>query len=171
MRLSFRPALLACLQIVIVAGFLATAGLGLLISQHRYVHSTLALVDMSPAALGRGAAAIVRGRVAGQTTAPNGGGVVTLTTVDVGSVYKGPASVGALVIRTQGGTFGSVTEVAEDQATFRPGSEVVVFLFAQTDGYHVLAGFQGRYFVEGGAAWNEKESLPLVTLIDAASSR
>lgn len=158
--------------VVVLTVALTAVGTALVMSQHRYLHSTRALVDMTPSDLGHAAALVVQGSVVGQTRQldPNGRHVITKTTVQVHATYKGSPS-STVVVLTQGGSAANVTEVAEDEPTFANGQEIVLFLAPQGDGFVTVGAFQGRYFVNGATAANEKGSLPVHDLVNAAQAR
>lgn len=77
-------------------------------------------------------------------------------------VWSGPYAVGKAVdFRTYGGTVGDMTMVQEHQPEFRPGEDVLLFLWTQPDAGHtaVYNAVQGVYRLRDRNVVNYKQEI------------
>ncbi|MFH0951842.1 MAG: hypothetical protein V1838_01500 [Patescibacteria group bacterium] len=76
--------------------------------------------------------------------------VATRWKINVTESIKGDAPT-LLIVRTLGGRYGLTEFWAEDEATFTPGEEVLLYLDRDADGadYRVVGMFQGHFTVRG----------------------
>ncbi|MGH7151419.1 MAG: hypothetical protein ACREIU_12015 [Planctomycetota bacterium] len=113
------------------------------------------------AGLTRLATDVVVGRVAGaeSATTPDGGLIVTSTSVTVAAHWKGSTESASLVVRTPGGRIGNFAMEVPGSPSLRQGDTVLLFLERNPDGtfgvislaqgsFRVLAGPRGTLFVE-----------------------
>lgn len=126
--------------------------------------SSIALVEADLPQLITKSSAIVRGEVASSSTLTDGpwGDIFTDTTIRTRQAYRG--DVGNLfTVRTRGGHVGLTINRVDDEATLRQGAEVLLFLVdgGASGAWRVYGGFQGRYFVDGQTAFNEKHAVAI----------
>lgn len=137
------------------------AGVALTGATTQVTRSASLLVNYDLAGLARDAEVAVLAEVTGQSARPVNGpeAVVTETVLRTLDTYKGDARKSWLVT-TRGGVLSDRFSVAEDQARFRIGDLVLVFLVHSGSklGTTTLGGYQGRYYVVNGIATNERET-------------
>ncbi|MCI0588371.1 MAG: hypothetical protein L0323_16190 [Planctomycetes bacterium] len=113
------------------------------------------------AGLTRLATNVVVGRVEGaeQATTPDGGLIVTSTSVTVAAHWKGTTDSASLVVQTPGGRIGNFAMEVPGSPSLRQGDTVLLFLERNPDGtfgvislaqgsFRVIAGPRGTLFVE-----------------------
>lgn len=104
----------------------------------------------SPRDLGREASLVVEGTVRGSRSYWNDSHtkILTETTVDVQSTYKGGETSVVRVLQL-GGVVGNVRQSVAGALAWRPGEEVVLFLETLPGGDYRVGGFsQGKFTVE-----------------------
>lgn len=90
--------------------------------------------------------------------------IYTDAVIEVERYLKNPQSKSKIVVRTLGGTVGSDSMAVEDEANFKAGEMVFVFLtkedpFAleiQPEHYRVVGWMHGKFRIEDGEAIREK---------------
>jgi hypothetical protein len=83
---------------------------------------------------------------------PDGAGMIySEAKVRVGDAVVGATAEGIVTVRYMGGEYGDLGVVVEDQPTFDPGEDVVLFLAPATGGSYVCPdGVQSKYAVVDG---------------------
>ncbi|HID94697.1 MAG TPA: hypothetical protein EYP53_01385 [Candidatus Latescibacteria bacterium] len=83
------------------------------------------------------------------------GGVYTFVDIEIRDVIKGNSPTEAMVVKVPGGEVDGVKVWAEDQTTFDPGEDVLLFLNPMDDGYYTVYGLrQGKFTIEDdGVVW------------------
>lgn len=102
------------------------------------------------AGLTRLATHVLVGRVQGADVAwtSDGGAIVTLTTVEVASQWKGSPGAPTITVRTPGGEIGGYRMEIPGSPGFRAGETVLLFLERNADGtYGVVSLAQGSFRV------------------------
>jgi hypothetical protein len=118
---------------LILAVLLAIASLSVPVSAQPTATAVNVLADASTL--------VVTGRVAGVDVRRDGGGIYTYATIDVADVFKGAVAGPALVVKVLGGTLPELGLHIADQAVFRQGEEVLLFLAVRPrDGTLYTAG-------------------------------
>ncbi len=108
------------------------------------------IIYKSPRDLGSEATLVVDGQVTGVRSYWNaaGTGILTETTVAVGSTYKGEKA-GVVRVVQAGGTVGHVRTTVAGALSWQVGEDVVLFLEPGMDNGYQVAGFsQGKFTIE-----------------------
>jgi hypothetical protein len=90
--------------------------------------------------------------------------IYTDAVIEVERYLKNPQSKSKIVVRTLGGTVGSDSMAVEDEASFKAGERVFVFLTKddpftlgiQPEHYRVVGWIHGKFRIEDGQAVREK---------------
>ena len=121
------------------------------------------VVRLDFAGLTRLSTHVVAGTVAGSTTArtPDGGAIVTLTSVDVAAQWKGQTGAATITVRTPGGRIGDEVMELSGSPELRAGDTVLLFLELNPDAtYGVISLAQGSFRVtteRDGSFWVERD--------------
>lgn len=108
-------------------------------------------IYLAPEDLSRRAELIVEGTVSRTASGldPQSGALATYVTLEVDRVHRGPAGLGAVVLRELGGRYGSTVHEVDAVPRYRLGERVFAFLESRTDGSLRTAGmFFGKYRLE-----------------------
>jgi hypothetical protein len=106
---------------------------------------------------------VVAGTIEGSSTArtPDGGAIVTLSTLRVVAQWKGDAAAATLSVRTPGGRLGDEVMELSGSPELRPGDTVLLFLERNPDGtFGVISLAQGSFRVtveSDGSFWVERD--------------
>ena len=121
------------------------------------------VVRLDFAGLTRLSTHVVAGTVGASTTArtPDGGAIVTLTSVDVAAQWKGQTGAATITVRTPGGRIGDEVMELSGSPELRAGDTVLLFLEHNPDGtYGVISLAQGSFRVvaeNDGSFWVERD--------------